>query len=55
MSVPMTRRALQFMRKLWKDHSVDKPIDLTVGIPHTGRSLEQFAMQFTLGVHRGTR
>ena len=55
MSVPMTRRALQYMRSVWSSHSPARPICISGEIPGINRSMELFAMQFTLGVHRGKK
>jgi hypothetical protein len=43
------------MRSVWAAHSVGRPIFISEEIPGIKRSMEQFAMQFTLGTHRGKK
>ena len=52
MTVPQTRRALLHLRGAWRAHSQLTPIDLCATVPGCGRTVAEFAMQFTLGEHR---
>ena len=52
LTIPQTRKGLQGLRTLWKDHSAEQPFDMSRKLPGCDVPAAEFAYAFVLGIHR---